>query len=127
VCTPDSVHPGAPPWQVPLTKALSKAVLDENESMAQQSLRCLAVAVKDSDLGVLENYDGTEEHPGHRFLADSSKYAEVESKMVRFRASSSLLAFLCVWGGGVQGQGQGQDGGLGTSWKGVGWKVTALG
>ncbi len=43
---------------MPLTKALRDQILAENERMTTQSLRCLAVAFKESNLGSLDNYDG---------------------------------------------------------------------
>ena len=44
--------------QVPLTKALKDKITDENNEMAKQALRCIAVAVKDTALGEFESYNG---------------------------------------------------------------------
>ena len=50
------------------------------ESMAKQSLRCLAFASK-TDLEELAGYNGVE-HPGHRLLMDPVNYSQLESELV---------------------------------------------
>lgn len=67
---------------VALNADLRKAVLSKVESMAEQALRCLALALKSSDLGPLANYNGDASHPGHKLLADPTKYTMIESELV---------------------------------------------
>ena len=50
------------------------------ESMAKQSLRCLAFASK-TDLGQLSGYSGPD-HPGHELLMDPGNYSQLESDLV---------------------------------------------
>ena len=42
-----------------MSDAVRQRILEENEGMAKQALRCLAIAVKTEDLRELESYDGT--------------------------------------------------------------------
>lgn len=50
------------------------------ETMAAQSLRCLAFASKTS-LQALSSYDGAQ-HPAHTLLMNPSKYSQIESDLV---------------------------------------------
>ena len=50
------------------------------ESMAKQSLRCLAFACK-TQLGPLADYDG-DHHPSHKLLLDPSNYTPLESDLI---------------------------------------------
>ena len=50
------------------------------ESMAKQSLRCLAFASK-TNLGGLAGYDGAS-HAGHKLLMDPGNYSQLESELV---------------------------------------------
>ncbi len=44
--------------QTRMTDAVRQRILEENEGLAKQALRCLAIAVKTEDLRELESYDG---------------------------------------------------------------------
>ena len=70
---------------VPMTPALRATIEAQNSAMAERPLRCLAMAVKEGKaLGALGKYKdpkakGSDEVP--KQLLDSSKFAEVESKL----------------------------------------------
>lgn len=65
--------------QAPLRRPMRAAIADVIADMSSQALRCLAIAVKDRGLGVLESYDGTPSHPGHKLVGDPDAYAAIES------------------------------------------------
>jgi P-type Ca2+ transporter type 2C len=64
---------------VDMTSAAREAILKENDGLAKQALRCLAIAVKTDDLGELQDYDGSESHRGHARLQDSNQFEGIES------------------------------------------------
>ncbi|OQR98363.1 calcium-transporting ATPase 1, endoplasmic reticulum-type [Thraustotheca clavata] len=65
---------------VPLTEKGKKAILAKVTEMAGQSLRCLAIAKKES-LGDLNTYDGNRHHPAHKLLEQTDRFAEIESEL----------------------------------------------
>ena len=65
---------------VKLTGALRRAINDKVKDMATRPLRCLALAVKDSNLEPsLAKLDATVDPLSHPLLKDSSKYSDIES------------------------------------------------
>jgi P-type Ca2+ transporter type 2C len=64
---------------VDMTSAAREAILKENDGLAKQALRCLAIAVKTDGLGDLQDYDGSETHRAHAKLQDSNQFEGIES------------------------------------------------
>ena len=66
----------------PLSASAKKRIVDQTAAMSENALRVLAFALKSGrDLGTLETYDGSPEHPGHAALKDPSSYEAVESDL----------------------------------------------
>ena len=66
----------------PLSASAKKRIVDQTAAMSENALRVLAFALKSGrDLGTLETYDGSPEHPGHAVLKDPSSYEAVESDL----------------------------------------------
>jgi len=64
---------------VDMSPAVRDSILRENEGLAKQALRTLAIAVKTSDLGALSTYDGSEDHPARAQLMNSDRFESIES------------------------------------------------
>jgi hypothetical protein len=68
---------------VPLTEEGRRAVLTQVNTMADDALRCLALAHKPcKEMGKLAEFDGDMRHPAAAQLRDPSSYSRVESDMV---------------------------------------------
>ncbi|CAK4686841.1 hypothetical protein LEN26_014004 [Aphanomyces euteiches] len=65
---------------VPFTDKGKQEVLAKVTSMAQKSLRCLALAKKE-DLGELNSYDGDRHHAAHKKLESTENFAQIESNL----------------------------------------------
>ncbi|KAF0698021.1 Aste57867_11352 [Aphanomyces stellatus] len=76
-CSTIQLHDGR---IVPFTEKGKQAVLAKVTSMAQKSLRCLALAKKE-DLGELNSYDGDRHHPAHKKLESTDSFATIESNL----------------------------------------------
>ncbi|CAL1140841.1 unnamed protein product, partial [Cladocopium goreaui] len=64
-----------------LTDQWRAQIENELDQMAQSALRTMGMAVKSSDLGDLQSYDGSHDHQGHHILAEPSNFIEVEQEM----------------------------------------------
>merc|ERR1711871_1879684 len=68
--------------QVRLTTAMLNIIKKEVSKMSSDALRCIALAYR-QDLGYpLNEYDGSEDHPGHKLLAEEGADEEIESNLV---------------------------------------------
>ncbi|ETV89473.1 hypothetical protein H257_00743 [Aphanomyces astaci] len=76
-CSHVQLHDGR---VVPFTDKGRQAVLAKVTTMAQKSLRCLALAKKE-DLGDLSTYDGDRRHPSHKKLESTDNFAQIESNL----------------------------------------------
>lgn len=57
------------------------SLLEQADRLAVRPLRVLSFAYK-NDIGVLKDFDGDRNHPGHAIIEDVEKYADVESGMI---------------------------------------------
>merc|ERR1712032_582320 len=57
------------------------SLLEQADRLAVRPLRVLSFAYK-NDIGVLKDFDGDRNHPGHAIVEDVEKYADVESGMI---------------------------------------------
>ena len=64
-----------------LNDADKRALLDQANILAKRPLRVLSFAYK-NDIGVLKDFDGSRDHPGHSVLEDVEGYAKIESDMI---------------------------------------------
>jgi len=64
----------------PMTDAWRKAIDNQINGFAQNALRNIALAVKTTDLGTLETYDGPS-HSGHSLLSEIENFAKIETDM----------------------------------------------
>ncbi|CAK9036818.1 Calcium-transporting ATPase 1 [Durusdinium trenchii] len=64
-----------------LTATWQKQIEKQLVQMAESALRTMALAVKSEALGDLQAYNGSHDHPGHRILADSTGFIQVEDDM----------------------------------------------
>lgn len=68
---------------VPLTEEGRRAVLTQVNTMADDALRCLALAHKPcKEMGKLAEFDGDLRHPAAAQLREPANYSKVESDMV---------------------------------------------
>ncbi len=68
---------------VALTEEGRRAVLAQVNSMADDALRCLAMAHKPcKELGSLASFDGERHHPAAVQLREPANYSKIESDMV---------------------------------------------
>ncbi len=68
--------------QVRLTTGMLNKIKREVSKMSSDALRCIALAYR-QDLGSpLNDYDGSESHPGHAVLAEPGAEEEIESDLV---------------------------------------------
>ena len=58
-----------------------QSLLDQANILAKRPLQVLSFAYKNG-IGVLKDFDGSREHPGHSLLEDVDGYAKIESDMI---------------------------------------------
>lgn len=66
---------------VQLDQNLKQNIFNEIQHFAANGLRTLAIAVK-FDCGILEGYDGTNQHRGYKNLLDYDQYSSLEANPI---------------------------------------------
>merc|ERR1711871_316190 len=67
---------------VKLSPTIRKNISSNIKEMSSEALRCLALAYSDTLSSPLDNYDGSEAHPGHDYLSKPDVEVQIENDLI---------------------------------------------